>query len=294
MQKRPQVSEPADIPAPLKERLILLAEKYETPSFTEGDPSRVLRRYSSITDTEPAAFIAAMLAFGRRDQFLPKIDAILDEADKSGGPALWLRGGEYSATFAESEAAKGGKKFYRFYSYQDIHSLFDALRGMLVSAGGLGAFFEDAYNRRKAEAEASGSPAPLLSNVISESFPSCPLVPSGKGSANKRVNMFLRWMVRQNSPVDIGIWSWYSPASLVIPLDTHVLSEAIRLGLVPEGSRATLKTALLLTRLFKSIWPSDPCRGDFALFGLGVGGQGHWAGRDGLFFFSLPPASPIL
>ncbi len=262
------------IPAPLKERLIFLADKYETSRFTKNDPSRVLRRYSSREDTEAAAFIAALLAFGRREQFLQKTDAILDEADRRGGPASWLCGGEYAAMFGqESEAAKSGKKFYRFYSCADMISLFDALRGMFIKAGSLGEFFREAFNSAKADAERAGKPVPHLSVVVSACFPSCPLVPCGKDTANKRVNMFLRWMVRRNSPVDLGIWEWYSPADLIIPLDTHVLQEAMCLGLIPAGSRGTLKTALLLTRLFKEIWPQDPCRGDFALFGLGVDGE---------------------
>ena len=260
----------AAIPQQLKETLKSLAERYETAAFANDDPSRVLSRYSGKADTEAAAFIAAMLSFGRREQFLQKIDAILSLADLSGGPALWLCSGDYSHEFCESEAAKAGRKFYRFYSFADLSTLFDALRAMLILAGSLGSFFECSYNRRKLEAERGGLPAPHLADVVSAAFPLCPLVPGGKASANKRVNMFLRWMVRRDSPVDAGIWRWYSPARLIVPLDTHVLQEAVRLGLIPPESRATKKTALMLTRAFGQVWPDDPCRGDFALFGLGV------------------------
>ena len=82
--------------------------------------------------------------------------------------------------------------------------------------------------------------------------------------------MYLRWMVRRNSPVDLGLWNWYSPADLILPLDTHVIQESIRLGLIPEKSSATLKTARAVTNSLKEIWQDDPCKGDFALFGLGV------------------------
>ncbi len=169
-----------------------------------------------------------------------------------------------------SDGAKCGKKFYRFYSFNDMVLLFEAMQTMLLSSGNLGAFFREAFNREKAELEKLGKPAPLLADVVSAAFPLCPLVPKGKAQANKRVNMFLRWMVRRNSPVDLGLWQWYSPKDLVMPIDTHVLQEAIRLGLIPAKSRGTLKTALALTAAFKEIWPDDPCRGDFALFGLGV------------------------
>lgn len=84
------------------------------------------------------------------------------------------------------------------------------------------------------------------------------------------MNMFLRWMVRQDSPVDLGLWSWISPADLIIPLDTHVIQEAVKLGLIPENSPASMRTAQKITTALKEVWPCDPCKGDFALFGLGV------------------------
>ena len=92
----------------------------------------------------------------------------------------------------------------------------------------------------------------------------------GKNSACKRTNMFLRWMVRQNSPVDLGIWTWYSPKNLIIPLDTHVLQQAKKLNLLPQSATACFKTAILLTEKLSYYFPDDPVKGDFALFGLGV------------------------
>ena len=96
------------------------------------------------------------------------------------------------------------------------------------------------------------------------------IVPKGKNTANKRIHMFLRWMVRENSPVDLGLWNWYKTEDLLIPLDVHVMDEGIKLGALPNNARATRKTAIALTSSLKEIWPNDPCKGDFALFGLGV------------------------
>ena len=109
-----------------------------------------------------------------------------------------------------------------------------------------------------------------LDKIISQAFPKSKIVPKGKNSANKRIHMFLRWMVRQNSPVDLGIWSWYPQSQLIIPLDVHVMQESIKLGLLPEKSKASYKTALELTNQLSEIFPGDPCRGDYALFGYGV------------------------
>lgn len=80
-------------------------------------------------------------------------------------------------------------------------------------------------------------------------------------------------MVRQNSPVDLGLWNWYPQSELLIPLDVHVMQEGIRLGLLPENASATKKTDVMLTKKMSEIFPDDPARADFALFGLGVDGE---------------------
>ncbi|MGP1459275.1 MAG: TIGR02757 family protein [Treponema sp.] len=247
-----------------------LADKYETPAFSAGDPCRILTRYTEQADIEAGAFIAAMLAFGRREHFLPKTEAIMTAADKAGGIAAWLKTRAYKHDFmppANSAPADYEKKFYRFYSYGDFIKLFDALALILNESQMLGAYFERAYKTALAASDASNIP---LAPIIASAFDGCAVVPRGKNSANKRTNMFLRWMVRRNSPVDLGLWTWYEPANLIIPLDTHVVRQSIRFGLIPPKSGGTLKTALALTEVLKQVWRDDPCKGDFALYGLGI------------------------
>lgn len=82
--------------------------------------------------------------------------------------------------------------------------------------------------------------------------------------------MFLRWMTRSGSPVDIGLWSnFIDKATLPIPLDTHVLSQAHRLGLI-RSKTASMATAVELSKKLSAVFPKDPAKGDFALFGYGV------------------------
>ena len=82
--------------------------------------------------------------------------------------------------------------------------------------------------------------------------------------------MFLRWMVRDNSPVDLGLWSdLIDKSTLIIPMDTHVLQEAERLGLITSKC-TSMSAAMKLSQKLSEIWPDDPTKGDFALFGLGV------------------------
>ena len=78
-------------------------------------------------------------------------------------------------------------------------------------------------------------------------------------------------MVRDNSPVDYGLWSdWFDKASLIVPLDVHVLRQARNLGLV-RSNAGTMRTALEITARLAAVFPGDPCKGDFALYGLGAG-----------------------
>ena len=82
--------------------------------------------------------------------------------------------------------------------------------------------------------------------------------------------MFLRWMVRKDSPVDLGLWNnIIDQRTLIIPLDTHVIQEANRLGLIKTKS-TSMKVACELTEKLRKIFPEDPLKGDFALFGYGI------------------------
>ncbi len=256
------------------QKLISLANKYEIPPFCDQDPSQFLRWYPEhqIADVECASFIAAMLAFGNRKQFIPKIQQILELADKtSGSISKWLLSKSPDFPYGE-------KKFYRFYSCDDMHCLFEELSAILKTHKTLGEYMKGkAFPCLQPAKLSSATPSsgdtpqrPDLAQIISAQFPKSAIVPKGKTSANKRIHMFLRWMVRQNSPVDLGIWNWYPQSELLIPLDVHVMQEGIRLGLLPENASASKKTAIALTKKMSEIFPGDPARADFALFGLGV------------------------
>ena len=101
-------------------------------------------------------------------------------------------------------------------------------------------------------------------------FPGVKCVSQNPKGACKKLHMFLRWMVRRGSPVDLGLWDWASAADLLIPLDTHVLQESARLGLIAPNAAASAKTAIDLTQKMAQVFPGDPARADYALFGLGV------------------------
>lgn len=243
----------ADIGVLLKE----LAERYETADFIEGDPVSFAHLAKGEENLETTAFVASALSYGSRKQFLPKIASIISMAD--GDVFSWVRDGRHEAVFRPDD----GSSFYRLFSHAQMRRFLDALRALLVCHGTIGGYLRgrgatDGLGAVKALCEAFGSGA------------AAPVVPKDATSACKRLCLFLRWMARDGSPVDFGIWSgWFDKRTLVIPLDVHVVRQARTLGLV-GNSPPSMRTALALTARLREVFPDDPLKGDFALYGLGI------------------------
>ena len=148
-----------------------------------------------------------------------------------------------------------------------MHDFLNAYRRLLDEHGTLGGYVCK-------EAEGDGFAAV---KAICRYFSGCgdvPVVPKDVQSACKRVCMFLRWMVRDGSPVDLGLWAGaIDRRTLVMPLDTHVVHQAMRLGLLSSAT-ASMSAARRLTARLAEVFPDDPLRGDFALFGYGVNHKG--------------------
>jgi len=238
----------------VREMLIEAADRYETAAFIENDPIQFPHRYSGKADIEISAFISAWMAYGSRKVFLPILDGLHTIMDRTGGPSAFIKqcGGEYSYGHDPDSC------LYRFYKWKDYDSLCSRLSLLYSSADSMEQLFEDG--------------TPLNDNVkrLCDFFSGVNGVAvSGSTSANKRLYMFLRWMVRTGSPVDFGLWNRICRRDLIIPLDTHVYQEALRFGLTSRKG-ADLKTAVEITSCMAEIWPEDPARGDFALYGTGI------------------------
>ena len=219
-----------------------LAARYETAAFLDGDPSWFMHQVRGRENAEMMGFLASVLSYGRRDLFLPKIQYLLDSSE--GEPQRWVRDG--------------------LYSNRMMRSLLDALREMVTTYGSLGDFARTMSPHHKALETLTGLADWFVQRGIKG------MVPSPKTSVAKRPCMFLRWMVRDGSPVDLGLWTdFIDKRSLFIPLDTHVMQEAQKLGLISAKS-ASWRTVITLTAALSTIFPDDPTKGDFALFGYGV------------------------
>ncbi len=236
------------------ELLLRLAARYETPQFIQGDPSWWMHQVEGPLNQEATAFVASVLSYGSRAQFMPKIGHLLDLA--GGDMDRWLRTGAYADAFADGDK----DCFYRLYNRGTMRSFFDAYSCLLHEHGSLGEYVGTTDGLGAVEA---------ICNWFSTHGVSV-VVPKDATSACKRVCMFLRWMVRSGSPVDLGLWSHrIDRRSLIMPLDTHVVGEAMKLGLL-HSSSASMSAARRLTDALSEVFPDDPLRGDFALFGYGV------------------------
>ena len=242
----------------LNDNLKRWAEQYETAEFIQSDPVQIPHRYDSRVNIEISAFVTAWIAWGSRKQIIQKADFIDREIFK-GEPYHYIVGNNVEPGAApEWKQYKGSKEnFYRTFTYADFHDLCARLFDVYSK-------FE---NMEKAlQAQPGGRPLEQLQRLFGD-VKGVPDMETKSGC--KRLCMFLRWMCRHGSPVDFGLWTICDPRNLIIPLDTHVHKQALRLGLVKRRT-PDLQTAIEITDRFAEIFPDDPTKGDFALFGYGV------------------------
>lgn len=238
-----------------KELLIKYAAEYETADFLAADPSWFMHQVACERNQEAMAFLASCLSYGGRKQFFPKIQFILDSSH--GDVYEWVRRGLFVRDIPDDGAC-----YYRLYTRHAMNELLSALQALFLEHGTLGRFVE----RQASDGYAAVA---AISAYFAEKG-SGGIVPKNTTSACKRLCMFLRWMVRDASPVDLGLWSdFIDKRTLVMPMDTHVQQEAARLALL-SGSSATMAAARRLTERMAEAFPDDPLKGDFALFGYGV------------------------
>lgn len=223
------------------------------------------------TNKELLAFIASALSYGSRKQFLPKIQTILDHINTTtkGDVAKWLITHEFDTLIPPHSTSC----FYRLYNNEIFNRFLTALSLMIDQYKSIKAYLQANMKTRECLEAVF-----LISNWFhthnsSEVIPKVPEF-THEGLSNisscKRICMFLRWMVRTNSPVDLGLWDEIiDRRTLIIPMDTHVVQESMRLGLLASKS-TSMSNAIKLSQKLAEIFPDDPIKGDFALFGIGV------------------------
>lgn len=245
----------------LNDNLRRWAEQYETADFIQSDPVQIPHRYDSRVNIEISAFITAWIAWGSRKQIIQKADFIDREIFK-GEPYHYIVGNNVEPGAAPLwNAYKGSKEsFYRTFTYADFYDLCARLHHIYTNWANMETAIKYSH-------EINGETALATMQSLFGSVKGIPDFETQ--SACKRLCLFLRWMCRKGSPVDFGLWDVCDPRNLIIPLDTHVHKQALRLGLVKRRT-PDLQTAIEITDRFAEIFPDDPTKGDFALFGYGV------------------------
>ena len=237
-------------------------EQYNKPEFIKNDPIVIPHAYSLKQDIEITALWAAMLAWGQRVTIIKKcreLFALMDNA-----PYHFMLG------HTEQDLKRLENFKHRTFNFTDTLYFISFFKHFYKTHASL----EDAFLDNRTFQDMETSIIQFHNTFFSlEDFPRRTIkhIPTpARNSACKRMNMFLRWMVRKDSNgVDFGIWSRIKPADLICPCDLHVDRVARRLGLITRKT-TDWQTAIELTENLKAFDPEDPVKYDFALFGLGI------------------------
>ena len=246
----------------LKPFLDSKVEQYNCPGFIKNDPVSIPHQYSKKQDIEIAGFIAATLAWGQRITIINKTNLLLKMMDNSPHDFLLHH------TLDELKPFQNFK--HRTFNGTDALYFIEFLSQFFKKNESL----EAAFNTEEIGETVERNLINFYNLFFSlPDFPTRTkkhLATPERKSACKRINMFLRWMVRKdNHGVDFGIWTKISPRQLVCPCDLHVERVARKLKLI-GGKQMNWSTAIELTANLRKLDPLDPVKYDFALFGLGI------------------------
>ena len=245
-----------------KSELDNLVKKYETKDFIKEDPVQFIHRYKEKEDIELAGFIASLFAYGNRKMFISKLNDLFNRADND--ISNYIKNGDF-------KNLQGLE--YRFSKDYDIIPVFKILNTLYKESKGLEELFSYSFTPDRGEKYDE-----FLQGVVDYFYARAPkeakqgfyhMIPNPQnGGAMKRMNMFLRWMVRKSS-VDAGIWSFMKPCDLYIPLDVHVARQSREMGLLTRKSNDYQAVRELTFRL-KEFCNDDPVKYDFAMFAFSV------------------------
>ena len=226
----------------VKEQLIGWAEEYNDPKYFQEDPiifpAEMAKKYRcgerSLADVEIAALIAAHLAWGRRSMIVRDCTRALDEMEWR--PYEYVMSGDYR----DEDAS-----LHRTVKWSEFAEICRRLKAVYSGTDSI-----EKLSNRDIRCMIFGR----------KEDPKAP---------DKKINMMRRWMVRDDGKVDLGVWKNSDKKDLLIPLDVHVYDEAVAIGLTSRRQK-DIVTVREITDAFREIFPDDPCKGDFSLFGYGV------------------------
>ncbi|MFZ0490416.1 MAG: TIGR02757 family protein [Salegentibacter sp.] len=245
----------------LKSFLDFKAEQYNTPQFIETDPVQIPHQFSKKEDIEIAGFLAATIAWGNRKSILKNANHLMDLLDRSPH--------DFILNHEEDDLEKLENFVHRTFNGIDLQYFIKALRNIYRNHNGLEEIFAK-YAQKETLQPAIHQFKKIFFELPHPSRTQKHVSDPMKNSAAKRINMYLRWMVRRDtSNVDFGLWRTISPSQLSCPLDVHSGNVARKLNLLNRKANDA-KALLELDTSLRNFNSEDPVKYDFALFGLGV------------------------
>ena len=243
------------------------ADTYNQPSFIEADPISIPHQFTKLQDIEIMGFWVSMLAWGNRKTIINKSQELIDRMD----------GAPYDFVINHQERDRARLVDFKHRTFQATDTLYflEFFQHYYRQNDSL----ETAFSRFLRPDDEHVGPALSGFHHLFFNLPDAPqrtrkhVATPDRKSTCKRLNMFLRWMVRRdNRGVDFGLWQQIAPRQLLMPLDVHVDKVARRLGLL-DRKQTDWRTVLELTERLRAFDSEDPVRYDFALFGTGVLGE---------------------
>lgn len=248
----------------LKVFLDEMADHYNGPDFIEKDPVSIPHQFTRLQDIEIIGFWVAMLAWGQRVTIINNARRLIDLMD--GAPH------DFILQHEEKDRARFSDFKHRTFQYTDTLYFLEFFQWYYRKHDSL----EAAFSRHLSTESETVEPALKGFHDLFFSLEHAPqrtrkhIATPARNSTCKRLNMFLRWMVRQDDRgVDFGLWKQIRPRQLLMPLDVHVDRVARKYGLI-ERKQTDWRTVLELTEKLRAFDAEDPVKYDFALFGLGV------------------------
>ena len=244
----------------LKDYLDFKADQYNNPNFIESDPIQIPHRYKVKEDIEISGFLAATIAWGNRKMIINSATKMMD--------AMGNNPYDFVMNATNNQIDSIDNIVHRTFNSEDFRYFIKSLRNIYQNYGGLENVFaaNNSINLQNRISAFKQMFFEIDHPLRTTKHISDPL----KGSSSKRINMFLRWVSRNDKKgVDFGIWKSISPSELSCPLDVHSGNVARTLGIL-NRKQNDQKALQELDEALRKFDPKDPVKYDFALFGLGV------------------------
>ena len=236
---------------------------YNHVDFIKNDPIQIPHRFSRKEDIEIAGFLSASIAWGQRKSIIKNANLLMDLMDNS----------PYQFLMEEKEFVRFNRFVHRTFNGIDCLFFLNSLKNIYQNYGGLEQVFTDGFQKNETIFGALHHFRNLFLNMPHEARSRKHLSDVTTNSAAKRLNMFLRWMVRKDDTgVDFGLWRNIPMSALMLPLDVHTGDVGRALGLISRKQN-DWKTVEEITGILRTFDAQDPIKYDFALFGMGIEAQ---------------------